>query len=98
MRLLVDSGASRVVLTRPLAKRAGVDLIDDDFNQPVSTANGITMNAPVKWQTIEIGPLVLRDVPGSVSKHGLDEPLLGMSFLNKLHSWRIEGDTLILVP
>ena len=66
---------------------------------PVSTANGRALVAPVKIGSITIGDTFLRNVRGFVAREGtLDSSLLGMTALDKLHSWRIEGDKLIMTP
>ncbi len=66
---------------------------------PVSTANGRTLVAPVKIDTITIGDHTLRDIRGFVARQGtLDGSLLGMTALDRLQSWRIEGDKLIITP
>jgi aspartyl protease family protein len=96
VRFLVDSGASRVIVSRSIAEKTGIVTEGLTFNQPTMTANGLVMSAPVKFGKLEVGPIVLYDVAGAVVENNLNEPLLGMSFLNRLSSWRVEGDTLIL--
>ncbi len=47
---------------------------------------------------IAIGPIVMRNVPALVARPGaLDESLLGMSFLERLKSYAVERDRLVLV-
>ncbi|MCX2723035.1 retropepsin-like aspartic protease family protein [Roseibium salinum] len=98
-QFLLDTGASAVVLTFEDARRAGYDLRDLTFTVPVSTANGRTLVAPVRINSITIGDHTLRDVRGFVARQGsLDGSLLGMTALDRLRSWRIEGDRLIITP
>ena len=95
---LFDTGASAVVLTAADARRAGVDASRLDFDAPVSTANGAALAADVVVDQIAIGPIVMRNVPALVARPGaLDESLLGMSFLERLKSYAVERDRLVLV-
>ena len=83
--VLVDTGATRVVLTWEDARAAGVRVRDSDFTVRSSTANGISANAPVVLDSIRIGEITLYDVPALVAQRGqLQSTLLGMSFLSKL--------------
>lgn len=96
---LLDSGASAVVLTFEDARRAGYLPEDLSFTVPVSTANGRTLVAPVRIDAITIGDHTLRNIRGFVAREGtLDASLFGMSALDQLRSWRIEGDKLIMTP
>jgi len=95
---LFDTGASAVVLTAADARRAGVDAGDLTFDVPVATANGAAMAAEARLDRIAIGPIVMRNVPALIARRGaLDESLLGMSFLERLKSYTVERDRLILV-
>lgn len=95
--MLVDTGASTVVLTPEAAGRAGIDIGTLAFTTPVSTANGTTFAAPVRLKSVSIGPLELRDIEALVAKPGaLTENLLGMSFLKRLRSYEFSGDFLTL--
>lgn len=94
---MVDTGASRVALSYEDAVRAGIDPDSLDFTMPVNTANGMTMNAYATLNTVAIPPLIVEGVRASVAKKGqLDTSLLGMSFLDELGGYRVEGDTLVL--
>ena len=95
---LFDTGASAVVLTAADARRAGVDAASLSFDAPVATANGAAMAAEVRLDQIAIGPIVMRNVPALVARPGaLDESLLGMSFLERLKSYAVERNRLVLV-
>ncbi len=97
MTLLVDTGASTVVLRPADAQRAGIDTGNLDYTVPVHTANGTTYTAPVHLRSIAIGPLTVRDVNALVSPPGsLNENLLGMSFLRRLRSYEFSKDFLTL--
>jgi len=95
--LLVDTGASTVVLRTTDAERAGIDLSSLAYTTPVSTANGTTFAAPVRIRSLAIGDIVVVDIEALVARPGnLNESLLGMSFLRRLRSYEFSGDFLTL--
>lgn len=93
---LVDTGASDVVLSPRDAARIGLDPGRLDYSKRYRTANGVVLGAPVTLDSVHVGPILLRNVAGSVNRAPLDTSLLGMSFLDRLRSYRVENGTLIL--
>lgn len=97
MAMLVDTGASTVVLKPADAIKAGIDVKSLDYSVAVNTANGTTYAAPVRLASIAIGPIVIKNVDCLVAKPGnLNESLLGMSFLRRLRSFDFSGEFLTL--
>jgi len=97
LSMILDSGASSVVLTHDAAKAAGLPLEMLSYSVAVDTANGRTRAAPVTLQSIAVGGLVEREVAALIAQPGqLRQSLLGMSFLNRLQSWEVRGDRLML--
>jgi aspartyl protease family protein len=95
--MVLDTGASSVVLTRDDAKRAGLPLEVLNYTVNIDTANGRTRAAPVTLDRVAVGDLTERSVEALVAQPGqLKTSLLGMSFLNRLQSWEVSGDRLIL--
>ena len=95
--MLVDTGASSVVLKAADAERAGIDLKTLNFTIAVETANGSTFCAPVRLRQIAVGGITFQGVEALVSKPGnLKESLLGMSFLRRLRSYDFSGEFLTL--
>lgn len=95
--MVLDTGASAVVLTQEAAKAAGLPLEVLNYNVIVDTANGRTRAASVTLDRIGIGGLIERSVPALIAQPGqLRTSLLGMSFLNRLESWEVRGDKLIM--
>jgi aspartyl protease family protein len=93
--MVLDTGASSMVLTLEAAKAAHLPLEVLNYTVTVDTANGQTRAAPVTLDKVAVGGLVERNVPALVVKHGqLKNNLLGMSFLNRLASWEVRGDRL----
>jgi aspartyl protease family protein len=89
LRLLVDTGASLVSLTLADARAAGIAPDSLAFTGRAMTANGTTGLAPVIVHEIRIGQLVVTNVPAAVFQN-LDVSLLGMSFLTRLRSYRMD--------
>ncbi len=95
--MALDTGASAVVLTQDAAKAAGLPLEVLSYNVNVDTANGRTRAASVTLDKIGIGGIIERSVPALIAQPGqLRTSLLGMSFLNRLESWEVRGEKLIM--
>lgn len=95
--MVLDTGATSVVLTREDAKAAGLPLEILAYTTNIDTANGRTRAAPVTLDRVAIGGLVERSIEALVAQPGqLKVSLLGMSFLNRLQSWEVRGDRLLL--
>lgn len=96
---LIDTGASRSILSYDDAERAGLAPDDLDFSQPVNTANGLAFQARAPIRNLEIGPFQLGEMRIGVAQDGmLDTSLLGLDILDRFGNWRVEGDRLILAP
>jgi aspartyl protease family protein len=95
--MVLDTGASAVVLTQEAAKAAGLPLEVLNYSVNVDTANGRARAAPVTLDRVSVGGIIERSVPALIAQPGqLRVNLLGMSFLNRLQSWEVRGDKLIL--
>ena len=97
IEVLVDTGATVVALSYEDATHAGLRPGTLDFDVPVSTANGIARAARVKIDQIAIDGIEVEDVEGLVLPEGaLRGTLLGMSFLSRLSSFKVEDGVLHL--
>jgi aspartyl protease family protein len=95
--MIVDTGASSIVLTPKDARRAGIDPNKLTYRVPVLTANGRTVAARVRLKDVSIGPLDRKSVEALVARpNALTQSLLGMSFLGRLRSYEFSGDFLTL--
>ena len=95
--MVVDTGATSVVLTYETAKAAGLPLELLEYDVDVETAGGHTRAARLTLDRLAIGKLVERSVPALVVPHGqMKTNLLGMSFLDRLESWEVRADHLML--
>ena len=95
--MVLDTGASSVVLTQQDAKAIGLPLEVLNYTVSIDTANGRTRAAQVTLDRLAVGGLEERSVEALIVQPGqLRTSLLGMSFLNRLQSWQVSGDRLIL--
>jgi aspartyl protease family protein len=93
--MMLDTGASSIVLTPEAAKAAGLPLEVLNYTVSLETANGRTRAAPVTLDRVAVGGLTERSVPALVAQPGqLRNSLLGMTFLNRLESWEVRGNKL----
>jgi len=95
--MVVDTGATSVVLTYETAKAAGLPLEMLSYDVDLETAGGRTKAARLTLDRLAIGKLVERSVPALVLPHGqMKTNLLGMSFLDRLERWEVRADKLML--
>ncbi|PZA12663.1 TIGR02281 family clan AA aspartic protease [Rhodopseudomonas palustris] len=95
--MVIDTGATSVVLTYETAKAAGLPLELLTFNVELETAGGHTRAARLSLDSLAIGKLVERSVPALVVPRGqMKTNLLGMSFLDRMESWEVRADQLRL--
>ena len=95
--MVVDTGATSVVLTYETAKAIGLPLELLEYNVDVQTASGHTKAARLWLDRIAIGKMVERSVQALVVSQGqMKTNLLGMSFLDRLESFEVRADHLML--
>ncbi|HWR77593.1 MAG TPA: TIGR02281 family clan AA aspartic protease [Thiobacillus sp.] len=91
---LVDTGATSIAINAAEAKRMGLDYKAGQA-VGVGTAAGVVPAWRVKFNTVKVGSITLNQVDGMVVETGLNMPLLGMSFLNRMEMKR-DGQTMTL--
>ncbi|NJM49970.1 MAG: TIGR02281 family clan AA aspartic protease [Sphingomonadales bacterium] len=98
VRFLIDSGATITTLSSESADAAGLDFDRSDYPVIVSTANGRAKSWRANINSIKVETIVMNDLNIHVSDNLGDVNLLGMNFLDRLGSWRVQGDKMILEP
>ncbi|MCY1125504.1 TIGR02281 family clan AA aspartic protease [Frigidibacter sp. RF13] len=93
--LLIDTGASDIVLSKADAAHIGIDPATLSFDGIADTANGPVPTARVQIDEILLGPYNDSAVRARVNGGEMTDSLLGMSYLRNF-SMRIEGDRLLL--
>ena len=97
IRGVVDTGATVVAINVSTARKLGLSTQSKDFTFRVGTANGETNAAKVNLSRVEIGPISVSDVTAFVlADKALDETLIGMSFMSRLASYKVQGRELKL--
>lgn len=96
VRMLVDTGASVVALTRQDAAALGLSPAADQFTVTVQTAAGAARAAPVQLAQIVVGEARVERVTALVVEDGLPHSLLGMSYLGRLNGFQAGPDGLTL--
>ena len=96
VRFMLDTGASRVVLSRDDAARLGIQVNTLTFSQPTMTANGLVLSAPLTLPSLTIGPIQVYNISAAVHGGELDHSLLGMSFLEKIKGYKVSNGMLTL--
>jgi aspartyl protease family protein len=95
--MILDTGASAVMLTQDAARAAGLPIEVLHYSVSLETANGRTRAAAVTIDRLAIGNIVERSVPALIVPNSqLKTNLLGMTFLNRLESWHVKGDRLLM--
>jgi aspartyl protease family protein len=97
-RMLIDSGATVTAISEGTAAAARVEGGGAPVPVVLKTANGMAPARTGSIQELRLGNIVARDLKVVVSPAFGDMEVIGMNFLSKLASWRVEGKTLILVP
>src|SRR6266850_1799414 len=96
VRFVVDTGATFIALPQRDAERLGIDYRAGQLGQ-TRTANGVAQVYVVKLDAVRIGGIELHNVDATVHVGaGLDQALLGMSFLNRVQMQR-DGGTMTLI-
>ncbi|WP_441235248.1 TIGR02281 family clan AA aspartic protease [Bradyrhizobium sp. 930_D9_N1_4] len=95
--MVIDTGATSVVLTWETAKAIGLPVEMLEYNVDLETAGGHTKAARLTLDRLSVGHLVEKSVPALVMQRGqMKTNLLGMSFLDRLESWGVRSDKLML--
>lgn len=96
VRFMVDTGATDIVLSREDAAKSGLDMSRLIFLGQAQTANGLVQTAPVRLETVGIGPLMDRNVRAVVNGGELHGSLLGMGYLSRFGTIVIENGEMVL--
>ena len=97
-RMLIDSGATVTAISERTSAQARVEGDLGPVPVVLRTANGLAPARTGSVEELRLGNIVARDLKVVVSPGFGDMEVIGMNFLSKLASWRVEGRTLILVP
>lgn len=93
---VIDTGASQITMRERDAARLGFHPTARDYSIRINTANGTGRAARVQLGMVEVGDIIVRDIPALiVPDEALSMNLLGMSFLSRVR-WSHERGNFIL--
>jgi len=96
--MLIDSGATNTTISGNTAQAAGIERDSPGIPVEVQTANGTTIAWPAHAKSVTVSTLAMENLAVDISNKPDDIEMLGMNFLSRLGSWRVEGNTLVLEP
>jgi aspartyl protease family protein len=97
-RFLIDTGATFTTISEDLADAAHVSPAPDSRPVALRTANGMVQARMGRIERLEVGNVLARDTSAVIAPDLGGTNVLGMNFLSRLASWRVEGRTLVLTP
>jgi len=96
VQFVIDTGATDIVLSHSDAQRVGLQLENLAYVGRAMTANGEVRTAPVRLDTIALGPVKDTHIPAWVNQGEMGHSLLGMSYLQRWSKIEIGGGALVL--
>lgn len=96
INFLVDTGASQIVFSEQDARRIGVDPDQLNYLGRASTANGEVRTAPIRLDSLELGPIIDHGVSARVNEGDLRQSLLGMDYLHRFSNIQFTDGRMIL--
>jgi len=97
-KFLIDSGATITALSDTVALEAGLNVDTSGPGIAMQTANGTVVARRSLIPGLTIGPISTTDLPVIVSDRFNGVNVLGMNFLSRLKSWRVENGQMVLEP
>jgi aspartyl protease family protein len=97
-RMLIDSGATMTAISQATADAASIDTRAGLVPVMLRTANGVVPARTASVEDLKVGPIAASNLKVVVSSAFGNLDVIGMNFLSKLQSWRVEGRTLVLTP
>lgn len=98
VRFMLDTGATLTAFSSDAARAAGLEPRPGGLQVSVQTANGAVPAEITTVERMDIGNIRAEGLDAVIVPHIGRMNVLGMNFLSRLASWRVEGQTLILVP
>lgn len=97
-RFLVDTGATLTAISAETAQAAGLEGRTGGLPVRMQTANGAVAAQITSIEELRFGNVTARGLDAIIAPGLGPTNVIGMNLLSRLASWRVEGDTMILVP
>ena len=95
---LVDTGATLTAISAETAAAAGLEEREGGLPVRMQTANGSVAADLTTIDELRFGNVAARGLDAIIAPGLGPTNVIGMNLLSRLASWRVEGDTMILVP
>ncbi|MEC9109246.1 MAG: TIGR02281 family clan AA aspartic protease [Pseudomonadota bacterium] len=95
---MIDTGATLTAISAPLAERAGLEPRRGGIPIMLGTANGTVQAHVATIDNLTFGNVSASGTDAAIAENFGDFNVIGMNVLARLGSWRVEDNTLILVP
>ena len=95
---LVDTGATVTAVSPRTAQAAGLQARPGSLPVRMQTANGAIAAEMTSIEELRFGNVAARGIDAIIAPGLGSTNVIGMNLLSRLASWRVEGDTMILVP
>jgi aspartyl protease family protein len=95
---LVDTGATLTAVSNETAAAAGLEPREAGIPLRMQTANGTVAAELTTIDELRFGNVVARGLDAAIAPGLGPTNVIGMNFLSRLSSVRLEGETMILVP
>lgn len=96
INMMVDTGASVIALTGSDARAIGLHWDDSDVRPVGRGASGDVYGVATRLSEVEIGGMTRSNVDAIIIPRGLDVSLLGQSYLSRIGSVEINGDSMVM--
>ncbi len=95
---LVDTGATLTAVSAETAGRLGLEPREAGIPVRMQTANGSVAAQLTTIDELRFGNVAARGIDAIIAPGLGPTNVIGMNVLSRLASWRVEGNTMILVP
>ncbi len=95
---MIDTGATLTAISASLAERAGLEPRRGGIPIMLGTANGTVQAHVATVESLTFGNVSASGTDAAIAANFGDFNVIGMNVLARLGSWRVEDNTLILVP
>ena len=98
VNFMIDTGATLTAVSPSTAARAGLEPRPGGIPIRLTTANGTIAADVTTIDELRFGNVAARGLDAVTAPNLGETNVIGMNLLSRLKSWRVEDNTLILVP
>lgn len=97
LTFLADTGATSIFISQSDARKIGISVNNLTYDRRYQTANGAIGQAAVATaKKFQVGPIILKDVPVTVSQEKNHTALLGIEFFSRVSKYGVEDGALTI--